>query len=74
MMSLPNNDARFQRLAQLEGNHLQLTCQLIIHKPRFEPQEYKALREFYDRTVSTHAEQIALKRIAAPVITKVSPN
>lgn len=61
-ISLPNEAGHFQRLAQVEGNTLQFTTQFIIRKPRFDPPEYQALREFYDRVVAAQAEQIVLKR------------
>jgi hypothetical protein len=61
---LPNDAAYFRRLAQVQGNTLQLTSQFVIRKPRFEPPEYQALREFYNRVVAAHAEQMVLKRDA----------
>ena len=59
---LPNEAGHFRRLARVEGNNLQLTSQFVIRQPRFEPAEYQALREFYDRIVAAHAESIVLKR------------
>jgi hypothetical protein len=61
-IDLPKDEAQFRRLLQVEGNNLQVTSQLAIRKPRFDPVQYKALREFYDRIVAAHAEQIVLKR------------
>ncbi len=60
-LSLPNDGGQFRRLAQVEGNHLQLVSQMMIRKPRFAPEEYQALREFYDRLVAAQAETIVLK-------------
>jgi hypothetical protein len=62
LLSLPNDGGQFRRLAQVEENRLQLMSQLVIRQPRFAPEEYKALREFYDRIVAAHAEQVVLKR------------
>lgn len=61
LLSLPNDGGQFRRLAQVEGRHLQLTSQVLIRKSRFAPEEYKALREFYDRLVAAQAEAIVLK-------------
>lgn len=62
MLSLPKDAGQYRRLVTVEGNTLQMTSQFLIRKPRFEPFEYKALREFYDRTVAAQAEQVVLKR------------
>ncbi|MGH7453738.1 MAG: hypothetical protein ACRENG_20480, partial [bacterium] len=64
-LSLPNDGGQFRRLAQVEENHLQLVSQVMIRKPRFAPEEYQALREFYDRLVAVQAETIVLKCEAA---------
>ena len=61
-LALPNDGGQFRRVIQVEGNHLQLMTQMTIRQPRFEPEEYQALREFYDRLVAAHAEPIVLKR------------
>jgi hypothetical protein len=61
-MALPGDAAQFRRLSALQGNILQMISQTVIRKVRFSPQEYKALREFYDRIVAAHAEQVVLKR------------
>jgi hypothetical protein len=70
MISLPNDGAQFRRLCKAEGNQLQFTCQMGIKKLLFEPKEYQALREFYDRIVAAHAEQIVLRRGAAIAVKK----
>jgi hypothetical protein len=44
------------------GDSRGLVIQFAIRKPRFEPNEYPALRELYDQIVAAHAEQIVLKR------------
>ena len=61
-LALPGNDAQFRRLCELQGNILQMISQTVIRKVRFQPLEYKALREFYDRIVAAHAEQVVFKR------------
>jgi transglutaminase-like putative cysteine protease len=65
LLSLPNDGGQFRRLAQVEGRHLQLMSQVLIRKSRFAPEEYKALREFYDRLMAAQAEAIVLKRETA---------
>jgi len=60
-LRLPNDGGQFRRLAQVEGNFLQLVNQVMIRQPRFAPEEYQALREFYDRLVAAQAEAIVLK-------------
>ena len=62
LLSLPNEDAQIRRIAAVEGNQLQLMSQLVVRKTRFTPEEYQALREFYDRVVAAHAEQVVLQR------------
>jgi len=62
LLSLPNADGQFRRIAAVEGNQLQLMSQLVVRKARFTPEEYQALREFYDRIVAAHAEQVVLQR------------
>jgi hypothetical protein len=64
-LSLPGDAAQFRRVTEMQGNNLQMISQTVIRKVRFQPQEYKALREFYDRIVAAHAEQVVLKRGAA---------
>ncbi len=69
-LNLPGDGGQFRRLAQVEGNALQFTSQITIRKPRFDPLEYKALREFYDRIVAAHAEQVVLKRATTSATVK----
>ncbi len=70
-LNMPKDTGQFRRLAQVEGNNLQFTCQIVIRKPSFDPAEYKALREFYDRIVAAQAEQVVLKRgTTAATVTK----
>ncbi len=62
VVNLPNNSCQFKRLIQVTGNIMQIVSQLVIDKTRFQPSEYNKLREFYDRIVAVHAEQVVLKR------------
>jgi transglutaminase-like putative cysteine protease len=69
-LNLSKDTALFRRAARVDGNNLQLTSQIHIRKPRFDPNEYKALREFYDRIVAAHAEQVVLKPGVTTATTK----
>lgn len=62
VVNLPNKAGQFKRLSQVAGNVLQIISQVSIDNTRFEPGEYGLLREFYDRIVAAHAEQVVLKR------------
>lgn len=64
-LSLPKEAGQYRRLTQVDGNRLQFTSQFVIRKPHFEPSEYHALRDFYDRVVAAHAEPVVLKRVTA---------
>ena len=68
LLSLPNEDGQFRRIAAVEGNQLQYMSQLVVRKTRFTPEEYQALREFYDRVVAAQAEQVVLKRETSAVV------
>lgn len=68
-LNLPKDAGQYRRLVAVEGNTLQMTSQFLIRKPRFDSVEYKALREFYDRVVAAHAEQVVLKRVTATAAT-----
>jgi hypothetical protein len=70
LLGLPNEAGHFRRLVEVEGNLLQVTSQLVISQARFAPEEYHALREFYDRIAAAHAEVITIKRETASVATK----
>ncbi len=70
MIRMPDEDGHFQRLMQVEGNNFQFMSQFVIRKPRFAPEEYNKLREFYDRIVAAHAEQVVLKRSATTAATR----
>lgn len=64
-VDLAGGGAKFLRAMEVNGSHLQMISQIVIRKVRFHPQEYKALRDFYDRIVAAHAQQVVLKRVTA---------
>lgn len=70
VLEVPGEGVQFRRSCIVEGNMLQFMTQTHIRKVRFEPQEYKALRELFDRIVAAHSEQVVLKRDPAAVTKK----
>ncbi|MGH7492588.1 MAG: hypothetical protein ACREOO_09345 [bacterium] len=68
-LNVPGEGAQYSRSVVVEGNTLKINSQMDIRKVRFQPNEYKALRDFYDRLVAAQAEQVVLKRGAsAPAV------
>lgn len=65
-VQLPDKGGMFQRIAQVSGQQLMFRIRFVIANTQFEPEHYEALREFYERVVAAHAEQVVLKREAAP--------
>ena len=61
-LEVPSQGVQFRRTCSVEGNTLQFSTQTHIRRARFDPNEYKALRELFDRIVAAHAEQIVLTR------------
>ncbi len=70
VLEVPSQGVQFRRSCAVEGNTLQFTTQTHIRKVRFEPQEYKALRELFDRIVAAHAEQVVLARDPSIIVKK----
>ncbi len=64
-VELAGGGAKFLRTMAVNGSHLQMISQIVIRKIQFQPQEYKGLRDFYDRIVAAHAQQVVLKRATA---------
>ncbi|MFQ5630278.1 MAG: hypothetical protein ACE5I1_16025 [bacterium] len=69
-IDLPNNGGQFMHTIYINENQLQVLSDMVIRKPRFEPEEYQALRNFYDRVVAAHAEQVVLQRQSPKVAGK----
>jgi hypothetical protein len=57
---LPGNGGRFSRTVSVDGNQLVARYLLKIDKVIFEPEDYKSLREFFDRIVEAEADQVVL--------------
>lgn len=60
--ALPAGAGRFTYSSNLSGKVLTITCQLVISKNKFTPEEYGILREFYTQVVAKEAEQVVLKK------------
>jgi hypothetical protein len=63
-IALPNDGGRytFSVLQSLTDNKLRVTSRLVLRKTVFTPDEYGALREFFDKIVAKQAEQVVLKK------------
>lgn len=59
-LSLPANGGRFTYQVQQSGNQLMVASRIVIRKPIFEAQEYTLLKEFYDKILLKHGEQVVL--------------
>ncbi|GAB3915117.1 hypothetical protein GCM10028803_61490 [Larkinella knui] len=61
-LALPGNVGRFSFVTGVEGRNLQISSRLVFSKAIFGPEEYGALREFYNQIIAKHAEQVVLKK------------
>lgn len=59
-LSLPNNGGRFVYQVQQTGRQLAVVSRITIRRPIFEAQEYTYLKEFFDKILLKHGEQIVL--------------
>lgn len=62
-MSLPDQSGIFRYSVTQIGNELMVMNSLKISKPLYLPEEYLALKKFYELVVSKHAEQVVLKKV-----------
>lgn len=60
--ALPAGAGKFFYSTNKTGNIITVTCQLIINKGKFMPEEYHILREFYTQVVAKQGEQLVLKK------------
>lgn len=61
-MSLPDKGGLFQYSINSGPNTVNVSYKLRIDQLVFEPDEYAGLKEFFDRIMSKHAEQVVLKK------------
>lgn len=59
---LPDSSASFRYVIQQAGNVVQLRVSMVFKKSFFKPDEYDALRGFFDFIVKKEAEQVVLKK------------
>lgn len=62
-VALPDGAGRFVYTVAASGNRLQVTSRVAINKTMFLPDEYPILKEFFDKIVAKHAEQVVLKKL-----------
>ncbi len=63
-LGLPNNGGRFTYQVQQKGNQLEVVSRITIRKPIFMAAEYVLLKEFYDKILLKHGEQVVLVKAA----------
>ncbi len=61
-IALPNNGGRFTYQISVADNEVKVVSRMSIRKPVYFAEEYPYLREFYDKILAKHAEQIVMKR------------
>ncbi|RYF74771.1 MAG: DUF3857 domain-containing protein [Cytophagaceae bacterium] len=59
-LGLPNNGGRFTYQIQQKNNQLEIVSRVTIRKPIFMADEYMFLKEFYDKILLKHGEQVVL--------------
>ncbi|MEM6634138.1 MAG: transglutaminase-like domain-containing protein, partial [Bacteroidota bacterium] len=59
---LPNGDGEFIYNFQRTGNMVNLVSRIKVNKTLFEPEEYEALKNFFDYVVEKQAEQLVFRR------------
>jgi transglutaminase-like putative cysteine protease len=72
-LRLPKERGTYSRLMQLDENLLQVAERLEINNVVFEPAEYPALREFFQRIIAAKNEQVLMENVTAIAPLKVSP-
>lgn len=60
--SLLDNSAEYSYHVSHQGNNIQLVTEFKINRSIFTGDEYKSLKEFYDKLVAKQSEQIVLKK------------
>jgi hypothetical protein len=62
IVALPEKAGRFLYRVQQTGNIIEVNSTIIVSKTNFVPEEYGALREFFQRIVQRHAQPIVIKK------------
>ena len=66
-LALPDKGGRFTFICSMMNNSIQLRYDLSINKPMFIPDEYPALKFFFEKAISKLSEQIVLKKTESVV-------
>jgi len=61
-IALPEKGGQFSYSVKVQGDKIMVLSQFKIYKNLFLPEEYQALKEFYNIVVNKHAEQVVLKK------------
>lgn len=62
VVNLPNNGGRFSFVVTSQDNKVSINSRIQFRKSVYPAEEYDMLREFYDKIVAKHNEQIVLKK------------
>lgn len=62
VLGLPNNGGRFTYQVQQQGNQLTVLSRISIRKAVFPAGDYVLLKEFYEKILLKHGEQVVLKK------------
>lgn len=60
--ALPEGGGKFTYAVSVNGNKISITSRLNFRKTIYIPEEYLALKEFYDQIVKKQNEQVVLKK------------
>jgi len=61
-IALPNKSGQFSYSVKIQGDKIMVLSQFKIYKNLFLPEEYQALKEFYNIIIDKHSEQVVLKK------------
>ena len=62
-------DASFRRTCRLDGHTLVMHAALVMRRSEFGPDEYKGLKDFFEKMTSIESDQLVLKKLAPPKMT-----
>ncbi len=62
IISLPDNAGKFIYQVSAVDNELKVVSRISLRKPVYYAEEYPLLREFYEKILAKHAEQVVMKR------------
>lgn len=62
IISLPEKAGRFMYSVTVDGNNLSINSTIQLNRIRFAAEEYDYLREFFDKIVQKHSQQVVLRK------------